>query len=211
MDQSRVQPLRRTICGVTLCVLLTAPAWAQQPRSARPARPHRSGLWGEIGFGPGRIRVACSGCTDVVAAGGPTGYFRIGGTVSDHVLIGFEAFSFLDRAFGSSPSDTTAETALATVVVIWFPGRHGLFVKGGVGIAGGQFTLPGTAGADTSNGAGIGLTFGFGWDFAISRTFAITTNFAAHVTAVGDIVLPGQRVDDVIATMYQGAIGFTFR
>ena len=157
--------------------------------------------------------MACSACTNVVAAGGATSYLRIGGTVSDHVVIGVEVFSFLDRAFGLSPSDTTtkAETALATVVVLWFPGRHGLFFKGGVGIAGGQFTVPGTAGADTSNGAGIGLTFGFGWDFAFSRRFAITTNFAAHVTAVGDVVLPGQRVDDVIATMYQGAIGFTFR
>jgi hypothetical protein len=77
--------------------------------------------------------------------------------------------------------------------------------------ASGQFTVPGTAGADTSNGRGIGLTFGFGWDFAISRKVAITTNLAAHVTAVGDVVLPGRRIDDVIATMYQGSIGFTFR
>jgi len=31
------------------------------------------------------------------------------------------------------------------------------------------------------------------------------------MTAVGDIVVPSRRVDDVIATMYQGSIGFTFR
>lgn len=191
-------------------MLLAASAWAQLPH---PPRPHRGGLWGEIGFGPGRVRVACSGCTDVIAAAGTTSYVRIGGTVSDHVLIGFEAFSLLDRGFGFSPGDSTssAETALATVVVLWFPGRHGLFFKGGVGLASGQFSIPGTAGADTSNGVGIGMTFGLGWDFAISRKFAITTNFAAHVTAVGDVVLPGQRVDDVIATMYQAGIGFTFR
>jgi hypothetical protein len=171
-------------------------------------------LWAELGAGPGRVRIACSGCTDeVVAASGLTSYFRIGGTVSDHVVIGVEVFSFLDRAFGFSPSDsaTTAETATATVVVMWFPGRRGLFFKGGVGLAGGQFSIPGTAGADTSSGGGIGLTFGFGWDFSISRRFAITTNFAAYVTAVGDLVVPGQRVDDVIATMYQGSIGFTVR
>ena len=190
--------------------MLAGPAWAQQPR---PRRPHRSGLWGEIGLGPGRVRVACSGCTDVVVATGTTGYFRIGGTVSDRVLIGFEAFSLFDRAFAFSPGDSarTAETATATLVVIWFPSRLGLFVKGGVGIAGGQFIHPGTAGADTSNSAGIGLTFGGGWDFAISRKFAVTLNVAAYVTAVGDVVLPGKRIDDVIATMYQGAIGFTFR
>jgi len=189
-------------------MLLTAPAWAQ-----RTDRQHRSGLWGEFGAGPGRVRIACSGCADVVAAGAPTSYFRIGGTVSDRVVIGLEVFSLLDRAFGFSPGDTstTAETATATVVVLWFPSRRGFFFKGGVGLAAGQFTVPGTAGADTSNGGGIGLTFGFGWDFAISRKFAVTTNLAAYVTAVGDVVLPGQRVDDVIATMYQGSIGFTFR
>ena len=189
-------------------MLLAAPAWAQ-----RADRPHRSGLWVELGAGPGRVRIACSGCTNVVAAGAPTSYFRIGGTVSDRVVIGFEVFSLLDRAFGFSLGDTstTAETATATVVVLWFPGRRGFFFKGGVGLAAGQFTVPGTAGADTSNGGGIGLTYGIGWDFAISRKFAITTNFAAYVTAVGDVVLPGRRVDDVIATMYQGAIGFTFR
>jgi hypothetical protein len=33
----------------------------------------------------------------------------------------------------------------------------------------------------------------------------------AYVTGVGDIVLTGRRVDDVIATMYQASIGFAFR
>ena len=157
--------------------------------------------------------MACSGCTDIVVASAPISYFRIGGTVSDRVLIGVEVVSLLDRAFGFSRGDTTttAETGTATVVVLWFPSRRGFFFKGGVGLASGQFTVPGTAGADTSNGRGIGLTFGFGWDFAISRKFAITTNLAAHVTAVGDVVLPARRIDDVIATMYQGSIGFTFR
>lgn len=180
----------------------------------RHTRPHRAGLWGEFGFGPGHVRVACSGCTNVVTANGQTSYFRIGGTVSDHVLIGFEAFSLLDKAFSFSldVSTSAAETATATVVVLWYPGRHGLFFKGGVGVAAGQYTIPsGSAQPDTSTGAGIGLTFGTGWDWSISRKFAITANFGAYVTAVGDIVLTGRRVDDVIATMYQASIGLTFR
>jgi len=170
-------------------------------------------LWVELGAGPGRVRIACSGCTDVVVASAPSSYLRIGGTVSDRVLIGVEVFASLDRAFGFSRGDTTttAETATATVVVLWFPSRRGFFFKGGVGLASGQFTVPGTAGVDTSNGGGIGLTYGFGWDFAISRKLAFTTNLAAYVTAVGDVVLPGRRIDDMIATMYQGSIGFTVR
>jgi hypothetical protein len=90
-----------------------------------------------------------------------------------------------------------------------------LFFKGGVGAAFGQFAVPydsgGVAVADTSGGAGIGLTFGLGWDLPISRKFAITANAATFVTALGDVALPGRKVDDVIATIYQASIGFTIR
>jgi hypothetical protein len=190
------------LCGIALCGTVEA------------QRPHRAGLWGEFGFGPGHVRVACAGCTNVVSANGQTSYFRIGGTVSDHVLIGFEAFSLLDKAFSFSldVSTSVAETATAGVIILWYPGKRGLFFKGGVGIAAGQYTIPsGPTTADTSTGAGIGLTFGTGWDWSISRKFALTANIAAYVTGVGDIVVPGRRVDDVIGTMYQFGIGFTFR
>jgi len=202
----------RHAAAALLC--LTGLLWGTAAPAQKPARPHRSGLWGEFGFGPGHVRVACAGCTDVVSAHGQTSYFRIGGAVSDHVMIGFEAFSLLDKAFAFSLDDSTAaaETATATVVILWYPGKHGLFFKSGVGVAGGRYAIPTSpTQADTSTGAGIGLTFGAGWDWSISRKFAITANFAAYVTAVGDIVLTGRRVDDVIATMYQGSIGFTFR
>jgi hypothetical protein len=203
--------MRRAAAGA-LCLIATL--WSATAAAQRPSRPHRSGLWGEFGFGPGHVRVACAGCTNVVSSNGQTSYFRIGGTVSDHVLIGFEAFSLLDKAFDFSldVSTSSAETATATVVILWYPGKRGLFFKSGVGIAAGQYTIPsGAAQPDTSTGAGIGLTFGTGWDWSISRKFAVTANFAAYVTAVGDIVLTGRRVDDVIATMYQASIGFTFR
>ena len=197
-------------------VLLPAGVLAAQDSAPAPKhrRPHRAGLWGEFGFGPGRARVACSGCESVIIANGATSYLRIGGTVSDHVMIGGEIFSLLNKAFGFSPEDSarTAETGTLAIIVMWFPGRSGLFFKGGVGAAVGQFSLPtATSSADTSDGAGIGLTFGAGWDWSISRKFAFTANVGVYVTAIGDVQLPGRRVDDVIATMYQGSIGFTFR
>ena len=189
----------------------------EPPAPAPPPKRHRMGLWGELGSGPGYVRVACSACTDVIGAAGATSYFRIGGTVSRNVLIGFEVFSLLDNTFGFGSSDTStvAETGTAAIVLLWYPGRTGLFFKGGVGAAFGQFSVPadtaGFAPADTSTGGGIGLTFGLGWDWSISRKFAITANAAAFVTALGDVVLPGRQVDDVIATNYQLSIGFVFR
>jgi hypothetical protein len=200
----------RLILGALALGILGSGTAAAQRRS----RPHRSGLWGEVSSGLGHVRIACSGCNDVVSANAPTSFVRIGGTVSDHVVIGFEAFSLLGRGFGVFSQDSTAttETATAAIVVLWFPGRHGLFFKGGVGAAGGQFILPSSpTQSDTSNGAGIGVTFGLGWDWSISRKFAISANVGTFVIGVGDIVLPTRRVDDVIATMYQASIGFTFR
>jgi hypothetical protein len=204
--------MTRTVCLVTVALLCGAAAYAQKP----PDR-HRRGLWGELGSGPGYVRVGCSECEDVIGATGATSYLRVGGVISKNVVIGFEVFSLLDQAFGFAPGDSNvvAETGTAAIVLLWYPGRRGLFFKGGVGAAFGQFTVPsdsaGVARADTSSNGGIGLTFGLGWDLPISRKFAITANAAAFVTAMGDVVLPGRRVDDVIATIYQASIGFTIR
>lgn len=198
----------RTLLWASLLALVAAGLPAQNP-----PRPQRSGLWGEVGAGIGHARLACSGCSDVQRSSGVTTHFRIGGTVSRHVLIGVEAFSLIDHPFGYSAEDSTvAESGTVAVIVMWFPRNNGLFFKGGFGVATGDFSIQtGPSQADTSSGAGVGLTFGLGWDLPISRKFAITANLAAYVTALGDIVLPTRRVDDVISTMYQLGVGFTFR
>ncbi|HKA57591.1 MAG TPA: hypothetical protein VKD28_03180 [Gemmatimonadales bacterium] len=201
------------VCTLAVTLLLGHGAAAAQ----KPSRPHRSGLWGEFGFGPGYVRIACSGCEDVVGASGATSYLRIGGIVSDHVIIGFEAFSLLNKTLGYATPDsgTTAETGTAAIILMWYPGSRGLFFKGGVGAAFGQFSIPSDSGgaalADTSTGGGIGITWGLGWDAPISRKFAFTGNAAVFVTALGDVALANRRVDDLIATMYTVSVGFTFR
>lgn len=214
--------MRRLLCLLAVAVSCTSVGLSQDsllnpaPPKPPPPKRHRMGLWGELGSGPGYVRVACSACTDVIGASGTTSYFRIGGVISKNVLIGFEVFSLLDNSFhfGTSDSNTVAETGTADIVILWYPGRTGLFFKGGVGAAFGQFAIPadtGAAPADTSTGGGVGLTFGLGWDVAISRKFAFTANAAAFITALGDVALPGRYVDDVIATNYQLSLGFVFR
>jgi len=209
--------VKHALALVTLVLLCPRPAL---PQHLPPPERHRRGLWGEFGFGPGYVRIACSGCTDVVGTTGGTSYLRIGGVISRNVVIGFEVFSLLDNAFGFTPQDSagaTAETGTAAIIILWYPGRHGLYFKGGVGAAFGQFSIPadsssgGAVVADTSTGGGMGLTFGVGWDIAISRKFAVTANAASFVTALGDVVTGNRRVDDVIASMYNISIGFTIR
>jgi hypothetical protein len=198
--------MRRRHCALALLTLLGAPLSAQ--------RSHRGGLWAELCNGPAFVRVASSGSEEVTTKPGLGSCFRVGGTVSNKVLLGVETFGFLDETFGFAKQDTSviAETGTLNVVVVWFPGRSGFFLKGGVGVAEGDFTV--AVAPDslvTASGEGVGLTFGLGFDLPISRKFALTANAEAIVAAIGDLVLPTTRVDDVIATMYHVALGITIR
>lgn len=157
--------------------------------------------------------MGCATCTDPIDTRVGGGLFRLGGTVNDRVLLAWESAGFNNESFGLGPGDSTVvDLGTASIIVLWFPGRSGLFLKGGVGLVAGTFLVPnGTAVADSAEGVGIGMTLGFGWDLPISRKFAITANAASFIAAIGDIVLPTRRVDDVIGSTYHVSVGVTFR
>ena len=200
----------RGAVGIALSLLvgLVAPV-------AQAQRPHRAGVWLEAGAGPGYVRIASSGSTNVTSAAGSTYYVRAGALLSDKVLLGVENFAFLDKTFGFFRADTSsvAEAWSLAVIVLWYPWRSGLFVKGGVGAAQGTLTVtpPGAGSPVTARGTGVGMTFGLGYDHKISRTVALTGCLCADIAGIGDVVLPTTRVDDVIASIYHATIGFTIR
>jgi hypothetical protein len=201
-------------CALFAVALAAGGAAQEPPRPAKRQRPHRTGLWVEIGAGPGFLRVVQSGSERVISQTGEGGFLRVGGILSDNVLLAWESAGFNDESFGFAGSDTSvvAELASTGISVMWYPGRTGLFLKGGVGFAQGVFTVPtGAAQADTIEGNGIGMTFGGGWDWSFSRKYALTLNAGVFIAAIGDLVLPAARVDDVIGTMYQVTLSFTFR
>jgi hypothetical protein len=199
--------LARAVAALAIAApLLAGPACAQ--------RRHRSGLWAEVASGPGFVRVVCTGCEEIAMAAGPGGFLRAGGTITQRAFLGLETFGFSDETFGFDPGDTSvvASTGTLAVVLLWFPWRSGVFFKGGVGAAGGDFIVTSTpTQADTAAGWGIAMTLGVGFDMPISRKFAITANAAAFIAAMGDVVLPTRTVDDVIATIYHAGIGITWR
>lgn len=196
---------------VLLGALLTA---AADCAPAQTQRPHRTGFWAEISGGPGHARVACSGCVELATAPGWSSLMRVGGLLSDKVMLGIETFGFADQAFTFVPVDLSgvASTGGLSVVAVWFPGASGFFVKGGIGMVAASLAAPTTdTQSDTTEAVGVGMTFGLGYDFVISRRFAVTANVGSSIAAVGDLILPGRRVDDVIATMYHATIGLTVR
>jgi hypothetical protein len=86
-----------------------------------------------------------------------------------------------------------------------------VFFKGGVGAAHGEFTVRSEPQPTTSEGTGIGMTFGVGFDLVLSRRFALTANVGSFITAIGDFEVSGQRVDDVIGSIYNATVGLTIR
>lgn len=204
------------IARLALVLLLGLPAlsWAQDtPARPKRQRPHRTGLWGEISAGIGSIRVACTGCADPEFTPGSAGLVRLGGTLTDKVMLGWESAAFTHEVLGAGSADSSTRSQIETIsiVVLWFPWRSGLFLKGGVGIAQGRFTVAAGSAVDSTEGTGIGMTLGLGWDVPISRKFAITANAASIIAAPGDFVLPGRRIDDLIGSVYQVSVGITFR
>jgi hypothetical protein len=177
-------------------------------------RPHRSGLWGELSWGPGATRSGCAGCTEVEFTGGNASLTRIGGAISDKVLLGVEMFGLLNDRFSFAGQDTAivGEDNTIAAVLLWYPWRGGVFMQSTIGAAHVRIGVRPSGGAEViTSGTGVGLGFGVGFDKPISRKFAITLNAATHITAVGDVTINGNLIDDLIITTYQVSLGLTFR
>jgi hypothetical protein len=200
-----VKTLRAVWLGVAL---------ACAGRAVAAQNPHRNRFWLELGGGPGAIRIGCGGCPGVTTSSGSTGYFRLGGSLSEKVLLGVETFGFTDETFQFTDQDPAfvAENETLVAVVLWYPWRGGVFLKGGVGLAGGRFTVATDSGATAvAQGVGVGLTLGVGFDYPISRRLALTANAATFITGIGDLRIGPALVDDVIPELYQLSIGLALR
>ncbi len=181
---------------------------------AEAQQRQRTRLWIELGGGPGVGLISCANCDRVISTAGASSNFRIGGVLSEKVLLGFDNFTFVNRAFGldDEEGNIVAETSTAALSVLWFPGQSGFFAKGGVGVAYGNFTVDAVDSEPlVASEVGLGLTFGIGYDHPLSRRLSLTFNAGALVAAIGDIVLRTGRVDDVIASLYQFTVGITVR
>jgi hypothetical protein len=176
--------------------------------------PARSGFWLEGAIGTGTVRNSCHSCDDVTVAYGSADYFRVGGSLSPRVLVGLEVFTLnsseLVLAQGAPPAEV--ENASIAPIVMWYVGRSGFFLKGGAGVARGNFLVQTSSGeAVTTKRTGSSLTFGLGFDIGVARWLALTANLGTYITAIGDVDVDGTAVDDLIATIYEAGVGISLR
>jgi hypothetical protein len=208
---------RRKVIALCLGLLaLGSPARAQeQAQIPKPPRPYRSGLWLENGAGTGSIHLGCSNCQDVTAAYGESSYLRIGFSLAPRVLLGAELFGLLSNSFNQAGTGTrlAVENVSIAPIVIWYPWSGGLFVKGGAGLAAGQFTVSPDSGTAEQLPARIGssLTFGVGFDIPVFKWLSITANLGAYFTALGDFNVRGTLLDDAVGSMYNANFAITIR
>lgn len=174
----------------------------------------RRGFWIETGTGTGAVRNACSGCEEVAVAYGASSHLRVGSALSAKVSIGVEVFAFSAADFNLSPTVLAGQGENVSIapIILWYVGESGFFLKGGVGLARGNFKLRSDSGApvDVSK-TGSGLAFGLGFDVAVHRLLSLTANLSTYVTAIGDVTVGDALVDDAIATVYEAGIALTLR
>ena len=187
--------MRAIVLIMTAGVIGAAPAIAQRPQT-------REGFWIGFGFGGGNLNWSCDACASQSEAG-PTGFFRLGGTTSEKVLLGAEINSWT--------MDIGAATITGGVVVFvvnWYPkASGGLFLKGGLGAA---TYLRQTASADAESSSG-GALLGVGYDIRVARNFSLTPVLTFWGSGKADLKSNGAVVETGLrqsaATLQ---LGFTF-
>jgi len=130
-------------------ILLASSASAQQAQT-------RQGFW--IGGGLGYGSLGCDGCDRV---GAPSGYFKLGGTLRQNILLGVETNGWTKSELGNRLTMGNVSGA-----VYWYPMTNGMFVKAGAG-----YSVLDSGIASTS---GFGLLGGVGYDVRVGRNLSIT-------------------------------------
>ena len=159
----------RTRQAIIAGVLALATLGLSASFAAAQEAPTRAGFWGGFGMGWGSMGVGCGGCDGADRTGSYSGYLKLGGTLSPHVLLGAEF-----NGWSKSENGVTVDLGNASAAAYWYPDvQSGLFVKGGAGYS----RLSAHNGGASASENGFGLLAGIGYDFRMARNTSITPVF----------------------------------
>jgi hypothetical protein len=170
--------MRTAVRVVGVLVALSGAAralWAQYPQ-------RRDGFWVGFGLGYGSAIVSCDNCGPGSRTDGVTAFLQLGGSPSQHLLIGGAINGWSHYSRGA-----TETMANVTGSLYFYPrARSGLFFTGGIGLSGYHVnTVP------AWDGTGWGLTLGAGYDIRVGRDVSLTPVVNYLYGAVGDVTVPG--------------------
>jgi len=164
----------------------TAPATAQTPREHR-------GFWISAGLGGG-WNLSRNVGVDSSSSGGGAAYLRLGGTVSDKVLLGGEVIGW-----GRSTNGADLARGNVNFTAMFYPSvQTGVYLKGGLGGSSLARTVTNGNTTTTVHDEGFGVTVGLGWDVRLARNFFLTPG-------IDFLYQRASNVDNTILLMTVGA------
>jgi hypothetical protein len=152
----------------TVLVLFTLIVGTDMGKPLSGQAPARDGFF--IGFGVGGGSLAFEDESDREGSG--VGHFKIGGALSDHVLLGAEVGGWT-KEMGEGVTITSSY--LNAVAYLYPAPTGGFFLKGGLGFAssGGEWSLFDGASFSAAQD-GLGFTLGAGYDIGFGGRFGLT-------------------------------------
>jgi hypothetical protein len=128
---------------------------------------NREGFWISFGFGAGSLGSgnSCTSqfCPESLRETGAVAYLRMGGTVSQHALLGVESSGWARV----DENGEVSQFGALSLVGFYYPSvSGGFFLRGGVGTA--------NHARNDDRRSGLGLSIGLGIDLKAGNTFSFT-------------------------------------
>jgi hypothetical protein len=136
------------------------------------------GFWISFGLGVG---MNLTEGADRDSGIGGSGYFRVGGTLNQRVLLGGEAFGWT-----SQQHDDVITHGNVMFIAMLFPRYDsGIFLRGGVGIAGVTRTAVAGSSSEIRAEGGLGTTAGVGFNVRLGRQLSFTPSINWVLQLIG--------------------------
>jgi hypothetical protein len=192
--------MRTAILIATLVVCGSSFVHAQSARRINA----RHGLWFDVGFGGGSAGVECPSCgSDRIS--GASGYFRLGGTLSRHILVGAETNGWLHSEGGVDET-----IGFGSIVVLWYPSATGaLYLKVGLG----GMTYRADDGFDEFTATAPCASIGIGYEFRVCRIVSLVPFANSLVSSSVRLRFDGVPIatdEDISINLFQFGLGVTF-
>jgi len=166
--------------------------------------PRHSGMWLGVGAGAGSARVTCATCVEE-RLGGPSGYLRLGGTISPSVLLGGEGSIWVK-------TDEDQDQLLGSVnaIALLYPRlTSGFHVKGGLGVLRYQVNEDQNPDA-TAKVSGLSLVLGVGYDLKVASQYSLSPFASLVVSSFGTLSQDDEDLASGVNTsLFQFGLGIT--
>lgn len=185
---------RTTLAAIAiLSLLVSGVAWAGD-------NPHHHGgffIGFNLGAGTADVTVPSEGDAD--REWGAAADFRLGGAVTENLLLGLESSGWAKEEDGSTLSLSTLAFG-----VTYYPGETGFFLRGGIGFASSSYEFELSNGfTQSKTETGFGLQGAMGYEWRLTQKFAMGPQVEYVYLNIG-----GDLVDT--ANFFDATLGFNW-